>query len=86
MKPEESLELITPEKFSIEVERAVHDGLSESFIACIVEKAEEYDLDIESIKPYLTPSLVEKLKHEATSLNLLKERNTTTSLVDLLAG
>lgn len=86
MKPEETLELITPDKFSFEVEQAVHNGLFDSYISCICEKAEEYDIDIESIKPYLTSTLVEKLKHEASSLRLLKEKNTTVSLADLFGG
>lgn len=81
MKPEQ--ELITPDKFSLEVELAVHRGESESHIACICEKADEYDIEIEAIKPYLTSTLVEKVKHEASSLNLLKEKNTTVSLTDL---
>lgn len=85
MKPEneQAPELITADKFSIEVERAVHNGESESYIACICEKAEQYDIEIASIKSFLTGTLVEKLKHEASSLNLLKEKTTTTSLTTL---
>lgn len=84
LKPENELpELITADKFSIEVERAVHDGQHDSYIACICEKAELYDIEMASIKPFLTSTLIEKVKHEASSLNLLKEKNTTASLTTL---
>lgn len=83
MKPETEQELITADKFSIEVERAVHDGTYDSYIGCICEKAEEHDIELASIKPFLTSTLIEKIKHEASSLNLLKEKNTTTSLSTL---
>lgn len=84
MKPEQ--ELITAEAFSLAVERAVHEGKHESYLTCIVEMAEEYDLEVESIKPYLTQTLIDKVSHEAKSLNLLKERNTTISLTSLFGG
>ncbi len=88
MKPEDKLkgELVTPDRFSIEVERAVHEGEAEGYLQCIVEKAEQYDIDIESIKPYLTPTLVEKLRVEAQRLNLLKDKNTTASIAALFFG
>lgn len=47
-----------------------------NYIDAIVHLCEENQLEVEDVKKYLTPSIVEKLEGEAMSLNFLEKQNT----------
>lgn len=51
-----------------------------SFIDAIVDYCGSKDIDVESVKKLLSPSLKEKIKAEAENLNLLKGGNKTHKL------
>jgi hypothetical protein len=47
-----------------------------SYIDTIVHLCEENKMEVEDVKKYLTPSIVERLESEAMSLNFLEKQNT----------
>jgi len=47
-----------------------------NYMDAIVYLCEENQLEVEDVKKYLTPSIVEKLEGEAMSLNFLEKQNT----------
>jgi DNA-directed RNA polymerase alpha subunit len=47
-----------------------------NYIDAIVHLCEENQLEVEDVKKYLTPSIIEKLEGEAMSLNFLEKQNT----------
>lgn len=72
---------ITPEEFSLEVENRVWtDKDDDSYIYHAAKYIEELGLDADEGKKLISPSLMDKIKNEAMSSKLLKERNTTSSV------
>lgn len=78
----EEVVLPTPEEFSLEIERRTWDDKDEdSYIYHTTQYIEELGLDADEGKRLISPSLLDKIKHEAMQMRLLKERNTTSSVV-----
>lgn len=74
--------LPTPEEFSLEVEnRAWSDKDEDSYIYHTTKYLEELGLDAVDGKKLISPSLYDKIKVEAMNMRLLKERNTTSSVL-----
>lgn len=70
------------EEFSLEVEsRAWSDKDEDSYIYHTTQYIEELGLEPEDGKKLISPSLFDKIKNEAMQLRLLKERNTTSSVI-----
>lgn len=55
-----------------------------SYINCLVELCEQQGIDVEDAVGMLSKSLKEKIQHEASRLNLLKERHRTTDISQFL--
>ena len=73
--------LPTVEEFSFEIESRVwSDKNDDSYISHTASYMEELNIDAEDGKRLISPSLLDKIKHEALHLKLLKERNTTSSV------
>lgn len=73
--------VMTPEKFSLEVERRVREeGEAGSYIAATSEYFEELDVDAEDGLKLISPTLLDKIKNEALDKNLLKEKRSTSSI------
>lgn len=78
----EQIVLPTPEEFSLEVEkRAWTDKDEESYIYHTTQYIEELGLEADEGKKLISPSLLDKIKNEAMQMRLLKERNTTSSVI-----
>lgn len=74
---------ITPEEFSLEVENRVWtDKDDDSYIIHAARYIEELGLEANEGKKLISPALMDKIKNEAMSCNLLKEKNTTSSVFD----
>ena len=74
--------LPTPEEFSLEVESRVwSDKDEDSYIYHTTQYIEEVGLDADEGKRLISPSLLDKIKSEAMNMRLLKERNTTSSVL-----
>lgn len=74
--------LPTPEEFSLEVENRVwSDKDEDSYIFHTTAYLEELGLDAQEGKKLISPSLLDKIKVEAMNMKLLKERNTTSSVL-----
>jgi hypothetical protein len=72
---------ITPEEFSLEVEERVWtDKDDDSYIVHTAKYIEELGLEANEGKKLISPSLMDKIKNEAMAGNLLKEKNTTSSV------
>lgn len=79
---EQAASLPTPEEFSLEVERRTWEDKDEdSYIHHTAQYIEELGLEPEEGKRLISPSLLDKIKGEAMLMRLLKERNTTSSVV-----
>ena len=63
---------LTPEKFSLDIERYVLDNKC-NYIEGIVQYCEENEIEIETISKLISKPLKEKLKNNATELNFLKK-------------
>jgi len=63
----------TQVEFSQHIEKKAHKTDS-SLIDILVEYCVKQEIEIESVKKLVTPSLKEKIKVEAESLNLMKEK------------
>jgi hypothetical protein len=73
---------LTPEEFSLEVERRVWEDKDEdSYIVHTTRYIEELNMDADEGKKYISPSLMDKIKTEAMAMRLLKERITTSSVI-----
>lgn len=73
----------TQESFSLRVEEMVaREGEYGSYIESTSELMEELDLDPVDAKHLLSQTLIDKITHEAMSNNLLKVKNTTSSVFD----
>jgi hypothetical protein len=74
---------ITTEEFSLEVENRVwSDKDDDSYIYHTAKYIEELGLDAPEGKKLIGPALMDKIKNEAMAHNLLKEKNTTSSVFD----
>jgi hypothetical protein len=73
--------VMTPEKFSLEVERRFHETNKEfTYLEIAAELMEEIGVDPEDGKPLVTETLRDKIYAESLNRNLLKEKNTTINL------
>lgn len=66
--------MINKKKFSKMVEESVRDK-NLSYIDGIVYLCEQMKMEVEDCKKFLSPSILEKITHEAEQLNLLPKRN-----------
>lgn len=74
--------LPTAEEFSLEVEqRTWMDKDEDSYIYHTSKYLEELNLDADEGKKLISPSLLDKIKNEAMQGRMLKERNTTSSVM-----
>lgn len=74
---------ITPEEFSLEIENRVWtDKDEDSYIYHTAKYLEELGLEANEGKKLISPALMDKIKNEAMASNLLKEKNTTSSVFD----
>lgn len=79
---EEAIVLPTAEEFSLEVESRVwSDKDEDSYIYHTTQYIEELGLEADEGKKLISPSLLDKIKGEALQMRLLKERNTTSSVI-----
>jgi hypothetical protein len=81
---EQIVEVVIPtaEEFSLEVENRVwSDKDEDSYIFHTSAYLEELGLDAQEGKKLISPSLLDKIKVEAMNMKLLKERNTTSSVL-----
>lgn len=79
---EQVVAIPTPEEFSLEIENRVWtDKDEDSYIFHTAKYIEELGFDAEDGKKFISPSLMDKIKYEAMNKNLLKERNTTSSVM-----
>lgn len=62
---------LTPDKFSLEIERYVLDNKC-NYIEGIVSYCEENEIEIESVSKLISKPLKEKLKNNASELNFLR--------------
>lgn len=75
--------VISPEKFSVEVEqRFVDEGPSASYIEITAMYLEELGIDADEGKHLISKALLDKIQTEALRRNMLKDKNTTVSLVE----
>lgn len=73
--------LPSSEDFSLEIENRVwQDKDEDSYIYHTAKYIEELGLDAKEGKRLISPSLLDKITHEATENIMLKERNTTSSV------
>ena len=74
-KPKEQLEdtFLTPNKFSIEIEKLVKNsnGLI-TYIEAVVPYCQDKGIELETVPKLLSKPLKERLKHEAQRLNYMK--------------
>lgn len=47
-----------------------------SYMDSIIHLCEQNNMEVEDIKKYLTPSIIEHLENEAMQLNFLEKQNT----------
>lgn len=82
-KPVEVGIRITPDEFSMEVERRTWEDKDEdSYLFHAAKYIEELNLDAEDWKKLISPSLLDKIRNEALRNRMLKDRHTTTSVID----
>jgi hypothetical protein len=71
--------MITNQQFSSAVEFSQHierkASLRQNYIDVLTDFCVRNEVEIESVKKLLTPSLKEKITAEAQNLNLLKQKN-----------
>lgn len=71
--------MITNQQFSSAVEFSQHierkASLGQNYIDVLTDFCVRNEVEIESVKKLLTPSLKEKITAEAQNLNLLKQKN-----------
>ena len=71
--------LITNQQFSSATEFSQHierrASLRQNYIDVLTDYCVRNEVEIESVKKLLTPSLKEKITAEAQNLNLLKQKN-----------
>lgn len=62
---------LSPEKFSLDIERYVRDNNC-NYIEGIVQYCEENEIELDTVSKLITKPLKDKLKHNASELNFLK--------------
>jgi hypothetical protein len=62
---------LSPEKFSLDVERYVRDNNC-NYIEGIVQYCEENEIELETVSKLINKPLKDKLKNNASELNFLK--------------
>lgn len=62
-------------KFSKMVETQVRNS-ELSYMDAIIHLCEKNNMEVEDVKKYLTPSIIEHLENEAMQLNFLEKQNT----------
>lgn len=67
---------LTDEKFSILVEERARET-GESLLTTIVELLDEYDIDIQEAKQYISKTLKQKLEAECSDMGMLVEKSNT---------
>lgn len=70
---------LTPDKFSLDVERYVREHQC-NYIDGIVHYCEENEIEIETVSKLMTKPLKDKLKNDAVELNFLKRTTKTKKL------
>lgn len=71
-----SNEISNKPDFSFEVENLKSkSGGDLSYIECVIEICERFELEVETVKSLLSKPIKEKIKFEAMSLNLLKDKD-----------
>ena len=63
---------LSPDKFSIDIERYVRDNNC-NYIEGIIQYCEEHEIELETVSKLMSKPLKEKLRAEATELNFLKK-------------
>jgi len=63
----------TQVEFSQHIEKQAYNTKN-PLIDCLVDYCQRQEIEIESVRKLLTPSLKEKVKEEAETLNLMKEK------------
>ena len=64
--------------FSLEVEKLkARSGNDLSYIECVVELCEKFDVEIEVVKSLLSKPIKDKIKSEAISAKLIKTKHNT---------
>jgi len=63
---------LSPDKFSIDIERYVRDNKC-NYIDGIIQYCQENEIEIETISKLMSKPLKEKLKNNAIDLNFLKK-------------
>lgn len=82
LEPAVVVALPSAEEFSLEVEKRTWDDKDEdSYIYHTTQYIEELGLEAEEGRKLISPSLLDKIKNEAMQMRLLKERNTTSSVI-----
>lgn len=74
--------IMTSETFSLEVERryAEDPDPQKLYLSHASDYMESLGIDAGDGKKLLSPALLDKIRHEALTRNMLKEKNTTYSL------
>jgi hypothetical protein len=62
---------LSPDKFSIDIERYVRDNNC-NYIEGIIQYCEEHEIELETVSKLMSKPLKEKLKNDAEELNFLK--------------
>jgi hypothetical protein len=76
--------VMTTELFSDEIERRINSGEDDSYIEAVARFIEELDQDASDMVQYLSPTLVGKIQAEALKRGMMKEKNRSASLLDML--
>jgi hypothetical protein len=63
---------LSPDKFSIDIERFVRDNKC-NYIDGIIQYCQENEIEIETVSKLMSKPLKEKLKNNAIDLNFLKK-------------
>ena len=63
---------LSPDKFSIDIERYVRDNKC-NYIDGIIQYCQENEIEIETVSKLMSKPLKEKLKNNAIDLNFLKK-------------
>lgn len=69
----EELQHVSPIKFSSNVLEMV-ESHETTFLEAVLYYCNQYDIEIESIKPLLTPKLLDKLSEEAQKNHTIKKQ------------
>ncbi len=62
---------LSPDKFSIDIERYVRDNNC-NYIEGIIQYCKEHEIELETVSKLMSKPLKEKLKNDAEELNFLK--------------